>query len=146
MKNAIIKIVSVVGFIALLVFCIDHEATSMKVSENGHYQGTIIDKTTSGGRSNTHYLRIRWDTGTTSSIQVHPMTYKNRHVGQRHATQLSYVPFFGAVGMAYTPPDKGYGFIYALSGFLAKILLVVLICFGGYVVYKEDFMSGGRRD
>lgn len=118
------SMLSILAIVALLCVSLWHEAISLRVSEEGYYKGTVIDKTVSVGRSSTHYLYIAWDGIGPRSISVHPMTYKRTVIGDRFSTQYGYMPIFGAAGSAYVPDTDEYSATFAITGFISKLILI----------------------
>ncbi|MBL4753752.1 MAG: hypothetical protein JKY52_09205 [Flavobacteriales bacterium] len=115
---------SILAIVALLCVSLWHEAISFRVSEEGYYKGTVIDKTVSVGRSSTHYLYIDWDGIGPRSISVHPVTYKRTAIGERFSAQYGYIPIFGAAGSAYVPDTDEYSATFASAGFISKLILI----------------------
>lgn len=108
----------------LLCYGVWHEIVSIKVSSDGYYSGTVIDKTVSVGRSSTYYLYVEWDGIGRDNITTHPVTYKRTSIGSKISTQYEYVPIFGAIGATYAPSNNEYSFAFAITGFFAKISAV----------------------
>lgn len=112
--------------IALLCYAVWHEVVSFKVSKEGYYSGTVVDKTVSVGRSSTYYLYVDWDGFGTSSVIAHPVTYKRTEVGSRISAEYMYTPFIGATGSAYVPYDNEYNEVFAATGVLSKIAVALI--------------------
>lgn len=125
-------IISTLSITVLLCISFWHESVSLRVSEEGYYKGTVIDKTVSVGRSSTHYLYIDWDGIGLRSISVHPVTYKRSAIGERFSTQYGYMPIFGAAGSAYVPNTGEYSLALAMGGLLSKLLLICGVLYACY--------------
>jgi len=108
----------------LLCYGAWHEIVSIRISSDGYYSGTVIDKTVSVGRMSTYYLYVDWDGIGRDDITTHPVTYKRTPIGSKISTQYGYIPIFGAAGSAYVPSDNEYSFSFAITGFFAKIAAI----------------------
>ena len=127
MKNLKNRALALSAFIALLGFGVWHEVVSLKISTEDYYNGTVVDKTVSVGRSSTHYLYIDWDNIGMRSIVVNPVTYKVTKVGDSFSTEYGYIPIFGAAGIAYVPDSGEYGVLFAITGFFSKLACIILL-------------------
>lgn len=121
------KILKVIVFLFILIFSSWHEYVSYKISEPGYYKGTILNKTLSGVRSQTHYFYVQWDGYGADTVVVHPMEYKRFNIGQRFETHYGYFPLVGATGMVYNPDTNEYSMIFGLLGFFSKLGVVIFI-------------------
>lgn len=125
MKPHLIKLVIT---LLLATYGAWHEVVSLRLSEPGYYQGSVIEKEVSIGKnSSTHYLLVDWDGIGNQAIVVNPITYKQTKIGDRYTAQASYTPFLGAYGMAYIPDSGELGMFFFATAVLAKLAAILIL-------------------